>query len=276
MKKLKHSKFRNTGLIFEILTRFAMREALDPSVPQKAIRIIKKHFHPQSLLNKELRYYQSLSQPTNYDSKELFELTLEGRKSMDPANLLKEKYDLVKSIKKNYNETIFFETKTSNYKITASIYKLFEFTGSENPEQYLGSKQFILEHISGKQIETVNEVEQLVREQDKDVRTLSLKILIEQFNQKYQSLDDKQKTLLSRYINEDPNSPTFKDYVINEVSSVTKELNRYIKTMKNDVSKIKLSEVVNLAETIIGSKHIKEDHLNALMNYYELIKELKK
>lgn len=276
MKKLKHSKFKNTGLIFEVLTRFAMREALEPSVPQKALKIIKRHFNPNSLLLKELRYYQSLSQPSNHDSKELFELTMEGRKNLNPQLLSKEKYELVKSIKKNYNETIFFETKTSNYKVTASIYKLFEFNGSENPEQYLNSKKFILEHISGKQPETINEVEQLVREQDKDIRTLSFKILIERFNQKYRNLNDKQRELLSKYINEDENRTSFKDYVIKEVSSLTKQLNQISRTMEEGVVKIKLMETINVAENIINAKVIKEDHLSALLKYYELIEEFKK
>lgn len=273
---MKHSKYRNTGLIFEVLTRFAMREALEPTVPQKALRLIKKHFHPNSLLLKELRYYQSLSQPSTHDSKELFDLTLEGRKNINKDLLLKEKYELVKSIKKNYNETIFFETKTSNYKVTASIYKLFEFNGSENPEQYLNSKKFILEHISGKQPETINEVEQLVREQDKDIRTLSFKILIERFNQKYRNLNEKQKELLSKYINEDINRGSFKDYVVKEISSLTKQLNQISKTLPDGVVKIKLHETINVAENIINAKVIKEDHLSALLKYYKLIEEFKK
>lgn len=276
MKKLKHSKYRNTGLIFEVLTRFAMREALEPSVPQKALKIIKKHFHINSLLLKELRYYQALSQPTVHDGNELFALTLEGRRNLNPQLLSKEKYDLVKTIKSNYNETIFFETKTTNYKVTASIFKLFEFNGSENPDQYLNSKKFILEHISGKQPETINEIEQMVREQDKDIRTLSFKILIEKFNQKYRNLNLKQKQLLSKYINEDVNRGSFKDYVIKEVSSLTKQLNQISKTMEDGIAKIKLVETINVAENIINAKVIKEDHLSALLKYYELLEELKK
>lgn len=276
MKKLKHSKFRNTGFVFEVLTRFVMREALEPSVPQKAIKIIKKHFVPNSLLLKELRYYQTLSQFTNHDPSELFNLTMEGRKALDNQKLLKEKYELVKSIKENYNETVFFETKTQNYKVTGSIYKLFEHSASANPEDYLNSKKFIVEHISGKKPEMVNEIEQTVMELDPDIRKLSFKIIIERFNQKYKGLNEKQKTLLGKYINDDPDRSAFKDYVMSEVTSITKELKKSMYGIENEVTKIKLNETINLAQNIINAKSIKEEHLTAMLKYYELIEELKK
>jgi hypothetical protein len=276
MKNLKHSKFKNTGFIFEVLTRFAMREALEPSVPQKAIRIIKKHFHPKSELVKELRYYQTLGQGTNHNPDELFKLTLEGKQQLNQKNLSVEKYELVKSINKAYNQTVFFETKTPNYKVNASIYKLFEHNPSSNPDDYLNTKKFILEHLSGKKPETINEVEQQVRELDPDIRKLSLKILIERFNQKYQGLNEKQKTLLVMYINEDSRRTSFKDYIFNEITTITKELKRLGSNVKNEVSRIKLNETINLAQNIINSKTLKEEHLTAMLKYYELIEELKR
>lgn len=275
MKKLKNSKFRNTGFIFEVLTRFVMLEALEPSVPQKAIKIIKKHFNPQSLLLKELRFYQTLSNFTKHDPTELFELTIKGRQSLNSQKLFKEKYDLIKSIRSSYNETIFFETKTTNYRVTGSIYKLFENNPSSNPEDYLNSKKFIVEHISGKKPETINEIEDTIRELDPDIRKLSLKLIIERFNQKYQGLNERQKLLLGKYINSDPNRSTFKDYVISEVSSITKELKQLMYRINNDVTKIKLNETINLTQNIINAKTIKEEHLTAMLKYYKLIEELK-
>jgi aspartate ammonia-lyase len=133
-----------------------------------------------------------------------------------------------------------------------------------------------LEHLSGKKPETINEVEQQVRELDPDIRKLSLKILIERFNQKYQGLNEKQKTLLVMYINEDSRRTSFKDYIFNEITTITKELKRLGSNVKNEVSRIKLNETINLAQNIINSKTLKEEHLTAMLKYYELIEELKK
>jgi aspartate ammonia-lyase len=133
-----------------------------------------------------------------------------------------------------------------------------------------------LEHLSGKKPETINEVEQQVRELDPDIRKLSLKILIERFNQKYQGLNEKQKTLLVMYINEDSRRTSFKDYIFNEITTITKELKRLGSNVKNEVSRIKLNETINLAQNIINSKTLKEEHLTAMLKYYELIEELKR
>jgi aspartate ammonia-lyase len=153
---------------------------------------------------------------------------------------------------------------------------LFEHNPSSNPDDYLNTKKFILEHLSGKKPETINEVEQQVRELDPDIRKLSLKILIERFNQKYQGLNEKQKTLLAMYINEDSRRTSFKDYIFNEITTITKELKRLGSNVKNEVSRIKLNETINLAQNIINSKTLKEEHLTAMLKYYELIEELKK
>lgn len=276
MKKLKHSKFRNTGFIFDALTKFAMREALDPSIPQHALKLIRRHFAPNTLLLRELRLYQSLTHPSDHDPKELFQLTQESRKRLNQKELLKEKYSLVRSINKCYNSTVFFETKTNNYKVTASIYKLFEFDGQENPLDYLNCKKFIVEHLSGKQPETVNEVEQQIRELDPDIRKLSFKILIERFNHKYHDLNIKQRTLLSKYINENVSREDFKNYVVLEVGSIVKELSSFQKKLTNEITKIKLSETLNLAQNIVTAKVVKEEHLNSMLKFYELIEVLKK
>lgn len=275
MKKLKHSKVKNTGLIFEILTRMAMKETLNPNTQQSAIKLIKFNFKPESELVKELNLYQTLNVKSDHDSKELLNFTLEAKRSIDQKKLLIEKYNLVKSIKKNYNIDVFFDTRVSNYTLTAAIYKLLEFNGKDNPEDYLNSKKLVVEHLSGKKEEVIEEeVIARFREQDEDVRKIGFKMIIEKFNSKYRTLNDKQKKLLSKYINEDSELEPFKNYVLKEVSSIVRTLTNAAKTVSDDVTRIKLNETINLTQQIISAKVIKEEHLSSMLKFYELIEVL--
>ena len=275
MKKLKHNKLRNTGLIFEILTRMVVNETLDETKKSRAMYIMRKHFVKDSELLKELRLYQSLLNKTVSNSKELLDLTLEARKKLNAGKLLKEKYSLIRSINKHYNPEVFFSTRVSNYKLNGSTFKLFEYAGTDNPEEYLTAKEQLIEHLNGKKPEVVEEeVIKTIREQDKDLRGITLKLIIEKFNDKYKELSPRQKNLLSVYLNNDTASDDLKNYVYKEINLLIKEFNEISKRITDDVIKIKLKETVALTENILNSKQIKEEHLGAMLKYYELIKEL--
>jgi len=253
----------------------AMKETLNPNSTQSAIKVIKSNFKPSSELVKELNLYQTLNIKSDHDSRELLDLTLEAKKSIDQKKLLIEKYNLVKSIKKNYNIDLFFDTRVSNYTLTAAIYKLLEFNGRDNPDDYLNSKKLVVEHLSGKKEEVLEEeVVATFREQDDDIRKLGFKIIIEKFNSKYRTLNEKQKKLLSKYINEDSELEPFKNYVLKEVSSIVRVLTKAAKTVSDDVTRIKLNETINLTQQIISAKVIKEEHLSSMLKFYELIEVL--
>lgn len=277
MKKLKHNKLKNTGLIFEILTRMIVHETLDETKQSRAMQIVRKHFAKNSELLKELRLYQSLLNKTVSNSKELLELTLEARRKLNNQKLLKEKYDLVKTINKYYNSEVFFSTRVSNYKLNGSTFKLFEYAGADNPEEYLVAKEQLLEHLNGNSPVIVEEeVVKTIREQDKDLRGLTLKLIIEKFNDKYRQLNSGQKSLLSVYLNNDTSSDDLKTYVYKEINGLIKEFNKVSKSITDDVVKIKLKETIGLTQTILSAKQIKEEHLSAMLKYYELLEELKK
>lgn len=275
MKKLKHNKIKNTGLIFEILSRMVVKETIDPDGIQTALKIIKRNFKSNSELLKELKLYQTLGIKTEHDSDELLKLSLEARTVLDSQKLNEEKYNLIKTIKKNYDLDSFFSTRVSNYTLTAAIYKLLEFEGKDNPEDYLNSKKLVLEHLKGQKEELVeDEVIQSFRNQEPDIRKLGFKIIIERFNEKYRSLGERQRNLLSKYINEDTSKDDFKNYVFKEVSWIVKNLSSKIKLVDDEVLKIKLNETLNLTQEILSAKQLKEEHLNSMLKYYELIEEL--
>lgn len=275
MKKLKHNKIKNTGLIFEILSRMVVKETIDPDGTQTALKIIKRNFKSNSELLKELKLYQTLGIKTEHDSDELLKLSLEAKTVLDSKKLNEEKYNLIKTIKKNYDLDSFFSTRVSNYTLTAAIYKLLEFEGKDNPEDYLNSKKLVLEHLKGQKEELVeDEVIQSFRNQEPDIRKLGFKIIIERFNEKYRSLGERQRNLLSKYINEDTSKDDFKNYVFKEVNWIVKNLSSKIKLVNDEVLKIKLNETLNLTQEILSAKQLKEEHLNSMLKYYELIEEL--
>jgi len=276
MKKLRHNKLRNTGLLFEILSKNVMYEVISENQKQIALSLIKKHFNSKSEMLKELMLYQCLSKETKNDSSELLNLTLESRKSLDIDRLESEKYELIKDIRRKYDLKTFFETRTANYKLCASVFKLFEHASVTNPDEYLSAKKLVLESLSGSKKDEVLEeqVEKEWREQDKDTRTLGFKIVVQKFNEKYRTLSNRQKTMLSRYINEDTSTPEFKNYIMKEVGYVTAKLTSLLESVTDPITKIKLTETLTLTENIISAKQIKDEHLSSMLKYFELIEEL--
>lgn len=276
MKKLRHNKLRNTGLLFEILSKNVMYEVISENQKQVALSLIKKHFNSKSEILKELMLYQSLGKETKNDTSELLTLTLESRNGLDINRLESEKYELIKDIRRRYDLKTFFETRTANYKLCASIFKIFEHSALSNPDEYLSAKKMVLESLSGNKPDEILEeqVEKEWREQDSDTRTLGFKIVVQKFNEKYRTLSDRQKTMLSRYINEDTSTPEFKNYIMKEVGYVTSKLNELLESVSDPITKIKLSETLTLTENIISAKQIKDEHLSSMLKYFELIEEL--
>lgn len=259
--------------MFELLSRSVMHEVIGAIPKQTSLSIIKRHFKYGTELLKELNLYQVLSLKSEHDPTELVNLTLSSYKTLDLAKLQQEKYELIKSIKKHYDLKTFFETRLGNYKLSATISKLFD--SNTAPTEYLDCKKTIVEHLSGKVQSDEEEVqiEQQLREQDTDIRKLSFKYIVEQFNEKYKHLNDRQRKLLAMYINEDSNSDTFKNYVATEVNYIVERLSS---ASRDNITKIKINEVINLTQTILSAKHIKDEHLSGMLKYYELIEEIEK
>ena len=272
MKKLKHNKLRNTGLIFEILTRNLMVETLNGKPPH-SISIIKRHFTANSELSKELKLYEGLTHNRKEYAKQLIEATLASRRKLDPRKLESEKYELVKSLKRVYDLNEFFSTRVPNYKVHASVFKIFEFNEIDNPEEYINTKTLVLENLTGVKEEIKSEYEELLHE-DPDILRLGFKMIVEKFNNKYSNLNINQKNLLSMYINGDPESEDFKSFFYKEVGQVNRSLDEIKNGIEDGVLKIKLLESKQLLQDIVKSPHIRDEHLDAMLKYYELIEVL--
>jgi len=286
MKNIKHSKFKNTGFIFELLVRQITSEIMSGTTNSKAEKILKEYFSAKKELSKELKLYQYLiNERYNSESKaqKFVETVCEARKRLDEQKLTKEKYNLIKEIKEIYNIDDFIKSPISNYKNLASIYKVFEATitkESFEPKDIVNSKFTIVENIINSSIENkdkkvTDRVLEEYRKQDEEVRMLSYKMLVENFNSKYNSLSVGQKNLLKEYINNINNTGKLKEYVNNEVNTLSEGLKSVGSKINDKVTKIKLAETISNIKKIKTVKRLRESHLSALMMSYELLKELK-
>ena len=283
MKKIKHSKFKNTGFLFELLTRQITMEILNGS-EEKAKGIIKEFYGKGTELSKELRLFNLITnEKYNSESKaeKFIDVVLEAHTNLSQIKLQREKYNLIKSIKENFEITNFLASPVTNYKILASIHKLFE--GKKNNvtdvKDIFNSKLTLIEHISTQSTTTLKVKEdKLVEEykkQEKDLRLLTFKILTESFNKKYTTLNESQKGLLREYINNVTNTSKFNEYFESELIKTITELHSMYKGMKDKITKIKLRETINVLKKQKLGKKITDEQVSSLMLSYELIKEIK-
>lgn len=285
MKKIKHSKFKNTGFIFELLVRQITAEIMsaDKSIAET---ILKENFNTKKELSKELKLYQYLiNEKYNSESKaeQFINTILEARKRLDEKKLMKEKYKLIKEIKEKYNIDEFVKSPVSNYKLLASIYKLFEVTSTNEqyePTDIVSSRFTIAENIINTSIQNKEQkikdaVLEEYKKQDEDLRAVSYKLLVESFNNKYKNLSVEQKGLLREYINNINNTGKLNEYVSNEISKLIDNLKNVGSKISDKVTKIKLAETISNIKKIKSVKKIKEQHLSAMMMTYELLAELK-
>lgn len=280
MKTLRHSKIKNTGILFELLVRQVASDTLNNS-DSKAIPILKKYFSKSTELSKELNLYQTLvKEKFSKEDKanHLIEAVMTARTKLNHSLLNRQKYNLIKEIKKTFVLENFFNSKINHYKELAAIYKLFEFTVADNPVESVNNRYTLIEHITKgnvKKASQINEMADFVK-QDKDVRLLSYKILVDKFNEKYSGLNESQKLILRQYINTVSDGTELNEFVMKEVKKLQKELSTLTSKVTDKIVKIKLTEVSNLLKDISEVKVIKENHILNLLRYNELIKELKK
>ena len=285
MKKIKHSKFKNTGFIFELLVRQITAEVMSSS-KSVAEKLLKEHFNSKQELSKELKLYQYLiNEKYNSESKaeQFINTILEARKKIDEKKLTKEKYNLIKEIKETYNLDEFIKSPISNYKTLASIYKIFETVVTDTqfePTDIVSARFTIAENIinssiQNKDIKLKDAVLEEYRKQDDDLRAVSYKLLVESFNNKYSNLTNDQKGLLREYINNINNTGKLSEYVSNEVTKLVEGLKEVGSKISDKVTKIKLAETIANIRKIKSVKKIKEQHLSEMMMTYELLKELK-
>ena len=278
--KTKHSKIRNTGILFELLTRQITVDVLNNDKKGSAAKILKEFFNKKTQLGKEYELYRVLT-VENYTSEikanHLVDAVVKARQKLNNSQLKREKYNLIKEIKINYDINDFFMARIPNYKVNASIFKVFDSNSEGNPATETDSRFTIVEHVTRKQKSNKKEDKKLVegyKKQEKDLRLLAYGILVEKFNKKYSSLSQSQKKLLKEYINNISNTNSLKEFVETETYKVKAKLQSFLPKVSDKVTKIKLQEAINQAETLMKGRIVEDKQVVTLMRYYQLVKEL--
>ena len=281
MNQIKHSKYKNTGIIFELLVRQVTNDVLATG-DSPSVKILKKYFSNTELA-KEQRLYNLVNTQERFTegkAETILQTIAESALKFDLQKLNKEKYNLIKEIKKHYDLNNFFKNKINNYKTSASVYTLLEsyrvpyFT---DPKQVVNSKITLLEHLTQKEI--INKENEEIKEflqESKDIRILTYRMLIEKFNDKYSNFTPQQKVILKEYIKNINDSAKLKKVVNDHYNYLKLTLSSFAENIQEPVTKIKINEGIKLIKPIQKNESPKEEHLINLLQYYELLSEIKK
>jgi hypothetical protein len=280
---IKHSKYKNTGILFELLVRQITSDTLS-GVDSKATTILKKYF-VKTELGREYKLYEVLAKHKNLTESKaeiVINSIIESSKNLNRGILKRQKYNLIKEISNHYNLEEFFNTKLPTYKIHAALYTLVEIYNSENlsnPDQIINNKIAILESLTTRAVNKQKVEEDLMAEfqsYDKDLRILTYKVMLEKFNGKYSSLNNNQKLVLKEFINSVDSTPKLKEFYNNKINEIKDHLKLLSKKINDKVIKIKLNEVNNMLLPLGKISQVGNDDLINLLQYYSLIEELEK
>ena len=280
--KVKHSKFKNTGILFELLVRQIASDTVSGK-DSAAINLVKKYFS-KSELAKEHKLYQALvgsKALTEGKAESLINATLDISSRLNRSALRKEKYNIIKDIREHYDLEDFFKSKINNYSQYAAAFNLIEAHNSLEfiePSQVIENKVTLLEHITRKEVNK-EEVKDRVMEEymsmDKGTRILVYKTLLERFNSKYSNMSNTQKSVLKEYINNISNTVKLREFVNNHFAAIRAELNKLNQTVTDKTVQIKIHEVVNILKPLEKNQNVKDDNIIALLQFHQLISELK-
>ena len=280
--KIKHSKYKNTGILFELLVRQITADTLKGG-DSPAISILKEYFVKTSL-GREYKLYESVlkSKVLNEGRANIVISTiLESSQRFNRSSLRKQKYNLINEIKKHYDIDVFFGSKIKNYKELAALYTLIEGYNSKevsDSNQLISNKITLLEHLTKKEVKTEEVKENVLKEfqtYDKDLRILTYKVLLEKFNSKYEDLSKEQKQVLKEFINSVDSTPGLRDFYNSKINDLQATLNEEAKDIKDKATQIKIQEVAKYLVELDKTTKVSNNNLVDLLQYYELVKEIK-
>ena len=275
---IKHSKFRNTGLLFELLVRQITSDTLEGK-NSAAINILKKYF-VNTELGKEYKLYEQVSTYKNLSEAKaelVINTLVETSTKLKRSEIRKQKYNLVREIRDSYNVEKFFKAKVNNYKIFAALNNLIENQSSEKvaPDTVINNKLTILEHLTKAPVAApADELLEEYKGYGKDIRILTYKMLLEKFNEKYDHLTVKQKEVLREVITSVDNTDKLKEYYNTRIVEVHELLQKKTVEIKDEVLKIKITEVLKYVKPLEKTEKVTNDAIINLLQYYELVNEL--
>jgi hypothetical protein len=279
--KLKHSKYKNSGILFELLVRQITADTLEGK--DSPIKSLLKKYFVKTELGKEYRLYETLLKRTSLTETKanvIIDTLLESSKTLNRKSIKKQKYNLINEIQNHYDLNEFFNHKLPNYKTQAAFYTLLEMYNTPtpfNPEYIITNKVTILEHLTAAPIAEKKVRENILeefRKEDKDTRILAYRVILEKFNGKYNELNSHQKLILKELINSIDNTPRLKEFYISKSKEIKKELTTLNNKTKDPVTKIKINEITSLIKPVDKNYKVTDNDLVDLLQYCDLLTEL--
>lgn len=279
--QISHSKYKNTGILFELLVRQITADSLSGK-DSKATTILKKYF-VKTELGREYKLYETLLSKKHLSEGKadiVINTIIEASKQLNRGALKRQKYNLIKEISNHYPLDNFFKTKLPNYKAQAALYTLIEIYNSDNlsnPDQIISNKVVLLETLTNKSVDKDQVKDNLLEEfksYDKDLRILTYRVLLEKFNGKYVNLNENQKNVLKEFINSIDSTPSLRQFYNTKINEIKTSLIKLNKKVEDKAIKIKINEVSNLLTELNKTDKVDNDNLVNLLQYYELLEEL--
>ena len=279
--KIKHSKYKNSGILFELLVRQITSDTLEGK--DSPIKEILKKYFVKTELGKEYKLYETLLNKTSITEARadlIITSLIESSKNLNRRIIKQQKYNLISEVQKHYNLNEFFNHKLPHYKVHAAFFTLLEIYNSPkvtNPEYIIDNKMTILEHLTAAKIKEEEVRDNILNEfkkEDKDIRSLTYRILLEKFNGKYDELNDSQKEILKELLYSIDNKPRLKEFYLAKTTQLKKELQTLNKNVTDKVTKIKVNEIISLITPSSKNPKITDNHLINLLQYCDLVKEL--
>ena len=268
--KIKHNKKRNTAFVYEALVREATVAILknDRERKNKVISIIKKHFHNESMLHKDLEFYRSLYENQNLDQKTSEKILREVRiqkQLADSERLFKQQTELIHDINKELSTEV-FNNFVPNYKTLATIDQIFSLKTS--PKNCVILENEIVKNMRSKVVDGPTE----------SVDKLTYNTFVKKFNEKYESeLLNEQKELLTYYIASfADNALELKVFLNEELSRLKTKLveSKEAEEIKNDEDMLrKTNKVIERLQSFTTAE-ITEDVLSTVLRTQSLVEEI--
>ena len=241
-----HNKKRNVGIIYEQLLATAAKGIVEsnPALTQKAKKLIKRFFSEGTEIYREHRLFKALVEPTIEDGSLATKILGEAKKaarSHNESRLEREKSRLIKEINYSFGKS-FYSQKIEDYTKFATVQTLLN--DWRTPKADI-SRVTLYEAKVHKILMEPKEDKSLIKEHNKDVDNLVVKVMTDKFNTKYgKQLSDVQQMLVKQYVfAEQGKTQGFKSMLTRIKEAVIRDLTDYQVDCDNDHVANKINEV---------------------------------
>lgn len=270
MLTFKHNKKRNTAFLYETLMREGTKASLEKDFDRlKQVKeIIVEYFHPSTILGYELSLYKSLLTPeveSSMADKYLTEVK-NRHYQLNKDFLFNEQTKLINKINKSLGASV-YSNFVPYYKDLATISQIFN---DSTPVK----EKILLEQAIVNQFVTNKTESNALKHIDNIVYTTFVK----KFNEKYSSLLNEQKELLTKYVSSFADEGLeLKVYLNEEITRLNTKINSALELedIKNDTRMFeKTNKLLNVLNDFKKTKELSAPMLENLLKIQQFVKEV--